>query len=136
VTDLTYERLPSPMRLSALSSFPENARIGEVRAMARWIHEQLEARARSTDPDTSHDAARSIGEMTEKRQAVLDIIRAIGGGTDEDIIDAYRSSSAPMQSASGIRTRRAELVRCGLVEDSGMRRNRSSGRHAIVWRVT
>jgi hypothetical protein len=129
-------RLPSPFRLQTLTRYPELATQDEVQAMAGWIHQQLEARARSTDPDTSHDAARSIGEMTEKRQAVLDIIRAIGGGTDEDIIDAYRSSSAPMQSASGIRTRRAELVLCGLVEDSGMRRQRSSGRHAIVWKVT
>jgi hypothetical protein len=74
-------RLPSPFRLQTLTRCPELATQDEVQAMAGWIHQQLEARARSTDPDTSHDAARSIGEMTAKRQSVLDIIRAIGGGT-------------------------------------------------------
>ena len=128
-------RLPSPMRLAALQSFPENVTVEEIRAMVAWIHQQLDARARSTDPDTSHEAARSIGEMTGKRQAVLDIIRAIGRGTDEDIIDAYHSSTAPQQSASGIRTRRAELTLMGLVVDTGERKVRSSGRGAIVWGI-
>ena len=128
-------RLPSPMRLAALQSFPENVTVEEIRAMVAWIHQQLEARARSTDPDTSHEAARSIGEMTGKRQAVLDIIRAIGRGTDEDFVDAYHATTAPQQSASGIRTRRAELTLMGLVVDTGERKVRRSGRGAIVWGI-
>ena len=128
-------RLPSPMRLAALQSFPENVTVEEIRAMVAWIHQQLDARARSTDPDTSHEAARSIGEMTGKRQAVLDIIRAIGRGTDEDFVDAYHATTAPQQSASGIRTRRAELTLMGLVVDTGERKVRRSGRGAIVWGI-
>ena len=130
---MTTIALPTPWRLRQLEQNPYSVTEVEVLGMVRWIHEQLEARARATDPDTSHEAARSIGEMTEKRQAVLDTITAIGGGTDEDIVDAYRSSSAPQQTASGIRTRRAELVTMGLVRDTGQRTVRASGRSAIVW---
>lgn len=130
---MTTIALPTPWRLHQIEANPYSITTDEVLAMARWIHEQLEARARATDPDTSHDASRSIGEMTQKRQAVLDIVTAIGGGTDEDIVDAYRSSSAPQQTASGIRTRRAELVTMGLVRDTGRRTVRASGRSAIVW---
>ena len=129
-------RLPSPFRLQGLARFPELARQDEVQAMAVWIHQQLEARARSTDPDTSHDAARSIGEMTEVRQAVLDILRAIGPAIDEDLEHAYHASSAPRQTGQSIRTRRRELVLMGLVGESGTLKRKASGRHAIVWRVT
>ena len=132
---MTTIRLPSPLRLQQLISNPYSITSDEVQAMAGWIHQQLEARARSTDPDTSHEAARSIGEMTGKRQAVLDIIRAIRRGTDEDIVDAYHATTAPQQSASGIRTRRAELTLLGLVVDTGERKVRSSGRGAIVWGI-
>ena len=131
----TAIRLPSPLRLQQLCGNPYSITSDEVQAMAGWIHEQLEARARSTDPDTSHEAARSIGEMTGKRQAVLDIIRAIGRGTDEDFVDAYHATTAPQQSASGIRTRRAELTLMGLVVDTGERKVRRSGRGAIVWGI-
>ena len=127
--------LPTPLRLATICERPDEVSAGEVRALASWVLHALDARARSTDPDTSHEAARSIGEMTGKRQAVLDIIRAIGRGTDEDIIDAYHSSTAPQQSASGIRTRRAELTLMGLVVDTGERKVRSSGRGSIVWGI-
>jgi hypothetical protein len=136
VTTADRIRLPSPFRLQTLTRYPELATQDEVQAMAGWIHQQLEARARSTDPDTSHDAARSIGEMTEVRQAVLDILRAIGPATDEDLEHAYHASSAPRQTGQSIRTRRRELVLMGLVGESGTLKRKASGRHAIVWRVT
>jgi hypothetical protein len=39
-------------------------------------------------------------------------------------------------SSSGIRTRRNELVRKGLLQDTGDRRKLKSGRHAIVHGLT
>jgi hypothetical protein len=138
VTDLTYERLPSPMRLSALSSFPENARIGEVRAMARWIHEQLEARARSTDPDTSHEAARSIGSLrlNEVREAILALLR-VRPLADWMLVEFYSmDASLPKQSPQSIRSRRADLVRMGLIVEDGTAPHPETGRRHTLWRAT
>jgi hypothetical protein len=47
----------------------------------------------------------------------------------------YRSfATAPMASDQGIKSRRAELVAEGFVEDSGKRVILPSGRKSIVWR--
>lgn len=93
-------------------------------------------RARASDPATSHAAARSVTNLTEKQQAVLDVIRLHGPLTHENLVYSYnRYSGLPFQTDSGIRTRCCELVRRGLVMDSGERREISTGRKAVVWRV-
>ena len=96
--------------------------------------------ARSTDPETSHQAAASVTNLTEKQDAVLDCLRTMGPSTDQMIQVRYANlfsfGHAPRQSGSGLRTRRAELVRKGLVRDTGERVTLSSGRKAIVWEVT
>jgi len=87
--------------------------------------------ARTSDPDTSHAAARSVKARTERQEAILAALDALGGtGTDEDIADVY---DGPQQSDSGMRTRRAELVSKGLVVDTGQRARIRSGNRAIVW---
>lgn len=91
----------------------------------------LTAKARRGDPSTSQTAAMSVLTLTEKRSAVLEML-ASGPLTDEEIQQRYRPDM-PRQSASGLRTRRSELVRLGLVQDSGTRRSMSTGRLAIVW---
>lgn len=101
------------------------------------------ASARWGDPETSHDAARSVSALTEKRAAVLRTIRDFQkrsdiwhpeavGATDVDVAAWY---IGPSQSPSGLRTRRAELVDLGLVWDSGQRVRLPSGRMAIVWQA-
>ena len=112
---------------------PAIARTGECKpaeasAMAAML---LEAKARRGDPSTSQTAAMSVLTLTEKRSAVLEML-ASGPLTDEEIQQRYRPDM-PRQSASGLRTRRSELVRLGLVQDSGTRRSMSTGRLAIVW---
>ena len=89
--------------------------------------------ARSTDPQTSWQAARSIDPegLRESQQQVLDILRRHGPLTDEGI---YRFVNGE-QSVSGARTRRSELVQAGLVRDSGARGTTSAGRRTIVWEV-
>ena len=90
-------------------------------------------RARSTDPQTSADAARSVTSLRPKQYAVLKVLGLCGEMTDERLIACYETFDLPKQSPSGIRTRRHELVAMGLVRDTGERRKMSTGRMAIVW---
>ena len=97
-------------------------------------------RARRSDPGTSHAAAASVRELTVKQRAVRTVFRryaSLGGLTDEQLAAKYdyevRMAGLPEQSASGLRTRRAELVRRGDLVDTGRKRTMSTGRQAIVW---
>lgn len=94
------------------------------------------AGARITDPETSHEAAASVKNISATQLAIMTILTF--PATDEELIDRFYGMAsaglAPNASPSGIRSRRAELVAQGLVEDSGERRKLSSGRSAIVWR--
>lgn len=80
-----------------------------------------------------------IGPLHE---AVLLVLRSLGEGTDAEIEARYwdvtdaDGNDLPVQSASGLRTRRAELVRAGRIEASPDKRTLRSGRHATVWRET
>lgn len=90
------------------------------------------ARARNTDPLTSHLAGASVGDVTKTQQYILRALRR--SRTDVELVEAYNSlKTAPRASDSGIRSRRAELVRKGLVVDTGRRVRLDSGRYAIVW---
>ena len=93
------------------------------------------ARARTTDPYTSHLAAASLGEdkLRESQAAVLRFIKRCGsaGCDDGKLVTSY--NGLVPQSPSGLRTRRAELVRRGLVRDSGRITVMPSGRKAIIW---
>jgi hypothetical protein len=56
--------------------------------------------------------------------------------TDEDLYDAYHFEMfAPKQTAQGIRSRRAELVRKGLVKETGAVLSRY-GRKTRLWART
>lgn len=97
------------------------------------------AHARRSDPDTSHDAADSIADLTAKQQAVLSVLKMVGPQTDAMLDEVYermrvnRQLDVPLQSPSGIRSRRAELVARGLVISTGETVRLASGRSAIVW---
>lgn len=96
--------------------------------------------ARVGDPDTSHAAARSVRPfLTARREAVLLVLSGAGPMTDEELHAEYAFAVAldvvPPQSASGLRTRRSELVDAGMVVDTGERRATASGRQAVVWAV-
>ena len=95
------------------------------------------ARARITDPTTSHSAAASVEGITETQAVILRLLEV--PGTDTDLVNRYHQAwfterdTVPRASDSGIRSRRAELVALGLVKDSGERALTPSGRQAIVW---
>lgn len=81
-------------------------------------------------PFTSDVAARMIaGHAAAQRAAVLRVIVEAG---------ALGATDAEIEAATGIRAqsvspRRGELVKLGLVEDSGTRRPTPRGRPAAVW---
>lgn len=106
----------------------------EAREMARLL---LEAKSRASDPGTSQAAAKTVMRMTDKRQAVLEAFQYFGPMTDEQLHDAYEERRQcyhwPEQSASGLRTRRSELVRMGALEDAGTKRRMRTGRWAVLW---
>lgn len=106
-------------------------------AIAREEADTVVPRARRSDPGTSHQAAASVRQLTAKQRAVRTVLRRYGSLTDEQIREKYdyevRMAGLPVQSESGLRTRRAELVRRGDVVDTGDRRVMSTGRKAIVW---
>lgn len=91
--------------------------------------------ARTLDPSTSHQAASSVGNLTETKLVILDLLQT--AMTDQALIALYNVrvalGEAPRASESGIRSRRAELVADGFVEDSGGREILVSGRKAILW---
>lgn len=101
-----------------------------------------EARARSTDPDTSHEAAESL-TSDRIRQSQADVLAVMTNWAkplpDALLVELYDICVAEgfvsRQSPSGIRTRRKELVVRGAVVDSGERVLLDSGRRAIAWAV-
>lgn len=76
-------------------------------------------RARHTDPSTSHAAAASVKNTTLTQQRILQVLEASGPMTDEQIATAY-TRSFPQQpvSPSGLRTRRSEMARRGLIQQA------------------
>lgn len=91
------------------------------------------ARARWSDPDTSHQAAEIVTPSLRELQAlVLSYAFSCGDGgfTDPTLNDHFGTHS------STYRTRRAELVDFGLIADTGERLKVGKGRAHAVWRIT
>lgn len=99
----------------------------------------MTALARSTDPDTSHQAAVSLPDLRPSQDAVLRVLRGLAQATDVELVGAYKRATVrgevPRQSESGIRTRRRELVVAGRVTPTSRRVPLDSGRMAQVWQV-
>jgi hypothetical protein len=87
------------------------------------------------DPETSRRAAESITptKLSGTQGLVLWVLKQ-GPAIDEQII--YRIREHTRVSPQSIRSRRAELVRRGLVVDSGKRRRTQYGQQATVWKLT
>jgi hypothetical protein len=86
---------------------------------------------------TSREAyERILPKITERQGYVL---RAIGDCyvTDENVALHYVLSNFPTQSPSGLRSRRAELVKLGLVEEAeGYDGRTKAGNRCMSWRAT
>lgn len=81
---------------------------------------------------TSCDAALSISPSRAEtdRWRVLKYIRLNNGACD------FEMQSALLMSGDTQRPRRIELLKAGLIEDSGFRRRTGTGREAVVWTAT
>jgi len=88
--------------------------------------------ARRTDPDTSHDAAVAVtGRIRELHLAVLRYAATVQAFTDPAMNAHFGVTS------STYRTRRAELVDRGAIEDTGARTTiGDKGRRHALWRIT
>lgn len=95
--------------------------------------------ARITDPETSHEAAASVTNLTGTQNTIRYLFGKFGKLSDEQLQAHYRrmmhQGDAPRASESGVRSRRAELVAAGYLQDSGDRVKMESGRSAIVWEL-
>jgi hypothetical protein len=90
-------------------------------------------RARSTDPETSHQAAEAIvPKISEIQRDILDLLSqesdAERGLTDYEIESRFGNYT------STYRTRRAELTEMGLIRAAGTRKIK--GRNRIVWKLS
>lgn len=102
------------------------------------IQEATVAKARKTDPRTSHDAAESVNNITEVKAHILKLLKV--PRTHNDLVAIWMTPSGKPRSGfckaspEGIRSRCADLVREGRVVDTGERIKLASGRHAIIWK--
>lgn len=97
-----------------------------------------QAHARRTDGKTSRDAAVSVTDTEKVRDWIMHLFREFGEMHDEYLVENYTNGSVhqrPRASDSGIRSRRAELVRLGKLRDSGERGLTASGRKSVVWEI-
>lgn len=98
----------------------------------------MKARARLTDPQTSHDAAKSVKDLTGVQMRILKLFELPHAGyTDEELVLAYQKSYGsffPATDAS-IRSRRSELVHRQYLVDSGEKRLTKAGRGTTVWHL-
>jgi hypothetical protein len=89
------------------------------------------ARARATDPDTSHAAAEAVAPFTG---TIREQVNAFAKSKGQDgFIDEELSAHFQDSEHSSYRTRRAELVERNVILDSGRRRNNSNGLACVVW---
>lgn len=107
-------------------------------ATVTGIVDAVFTRARRTDPATSKAAARSLDptRLRAVHKVLCKLLEKYGPMTDAGIADRWPRFSALLVSPSGLRSRRAELVKAKLVRDSGKRETTNSGRQTIVWELT
>jgi hypothetical protein len=90
--------------------------------------------ARWSDPETSWQAAKRLGDLTEQQAKVWQVLILNGAMIDELLIVKCREAGIGM-SDSGIRSRRNELVNAGLVVDTGKTGRTVRGRNSTKWRA-
>jgi hypothetical protein len=85
--------------------------MGEVQEHERRPLESPVAKARRTDPQTSHDAAKSVQKISELKFEILAAFRTQGPMRDDELVKYIRDKRKLKVSDSSIRSRRNELTR-------------------------
>lgn len=96
------------------------------------------ALTRAGDPTTSRIAAAGIGAtiISETQQRILSLLRIEGPRTDEQIAARFRDLWPEQKtSTASLRSRRSELVRKGLVVESGHFGTTEHGRPTTIWKA-
>ena len=97
-----------------------------------------QAHARSTDPETSHMASDSV-DVGRTKRLVLRTLNTIGSLSCEpvtaDALTAIIRDNGHPVSASGVRSRLAELIRDGRVDVADMEGVTPSGRKCRRYRL-
>ena len=96
--------------------------------------------AKSTDPDTSHDAATIAALSNGSRMiksAIMQLLRANGPRTAFELRELYANQPGtdwPPCQPNTINRRVSDLVNIGLIVATSKRRKSPDGYDAIVWR--
>lgn len=94
------------------------------------------APVRAGSPATSYAAAATVVTGPQRLQ-VLELLRGSHpGGMTDDELRAEATNRGITLSRSGSSTRRNELVKMGMVADSGQTRLTPFGKQAVVWIIT
>jgi len=101
--------------------------IGNLNALD--LFDVAAARARNSDPSTSHKAARSVRNLSGTMLRILKVLEVHGPRTDDEI----HTLGAFKDTPQSIRSRRAELVRMGKVADTGLTQKNERGRECAIW---
>jgi len=99
-------------------------------SMDRFFGTEPKMMVRTTDPDTSIDAAEKV-DSTKLEQLVYEAIaKHPDGCTSEELMAHF-----PNHGVQTISPRFAPLIRKGFIEDTGERRRSSTGRSQRVMKV-
>jgi hypothetical protein len=104
-----------------------------TRTPVKEISTETKSKLRRYDPDTSLQAA--LSQTPEKSRALYTVIFGLLDRkpmTDEELLDVFERGGKNV-TASGVRSRRAELTEVGWVRDSGQKRQTKAGHPSIVW---
>lgn len=101
----------------------------------------MTAHARNTDPETSHEAAASVANLTEVKRNILLILEGSSEPMmDWEIVRKYYEYTTVHNWAwameQSIRSRRADLVRDGKIEFANDWGQSVTGRRSRKWRLT
>lgn len=115
-----------------------------INRIAHLLREQPDlfgqkATARSSDPDTSHEAAARVNKTISESQAnVREAMRLLGPACDEDLQNFYDANRVVYgwPDHRCVRKRRLELVRAGIAEFSGRYVRNPVGGRVKEWRLT
>lgn len=103
-----------------------------------WVHPKFlvfVGGARTTDPDTAHNAYATLQHLSDNQRLVLRLLHSYGPLTDDGLSEHAAQHGINLIPTS-IGKRRKEMEVAGMVTDSGRRAPTRRGVSAILWELT